>query len=73
MEHIGEQAFWSGPHMLRSGVQAVSVALAHGGQLGGHVEGRGFLVVRGGELLHQYCTRRTRAEQDPAGEWGGFF
>lgn len=41
VEHIGEQAFWSGPHMLRSGVQAVSVALAHGGQLGGTWRGGG--------------------------------
>lgn len=28
--------------------------------------------VGGGQLLHQHCTRRTRAEQDPAGEWGAF-
>lgn len=28
--------------------------------------------VWGGQLFHQHCTRRTRAEQDPAGEWGAF-
>lgn len=28
--------------------------------------------VGGGQLLQQHCTMRTRAEQDPAGEWGAF-
>ncbi len=45
MEHIGEQASWSGLHMLGSGVQAVNVAPAHGGQLGG--TSGGFLVGGG--------------------------
>lgn len=74
VDHIGEQAPWSGLHMPGSGVQAVSVAPAHGGQLGGTwgrfcggSEGEG-----GGQPLYQHCTRRTRAEQDPAGEWGAF-
>lgn len=35
VEHVGEQTSWSGLHMLRSGVQAVSVTPVHGGQLGG--------------------------------------
>lgn len=70
---MGAQPCWSGLHMLRSGVQAVSRAPLHGGQSGstweaGWVLGR----CRGGQLVHQHCTRRTRAEQDPAGEWGAF-
>lgn len=42
---------------------------AVGGHTGGGV---GSWEMLGGQLLHQYCTRRTRAEQDPAGEWGAF-
>lgn len=41
--------------------------------VGGHM-GWGFWVGNGGggQPLHQHCTRRTRAEQHPAGEWGAF-
>lgn len=46
MEHTGELASWSGPHMLGSVVQAVSLAPAHGGQLGG-TWGGGSGVVMG--------------------------
>lgn len=73
VEHMGAQPSWSGLHMLRSGVQAVSIAPVHGGQLGGTREA-GWVLARcwGGQLVYQHCTRRTRAEQGPAGEWGPF-
>lgn len=42
---------------------------AVGGHMGG---GECSRVMRWGQLFYQHCTRRTRAEQDPAGEWGAF-
>lgn len=41
------------------------------GSWGAHGEGAGSGVL-GGQPPNQHCTRRTRAEQDPAGEWGAF-
>lgn len=71
---LESKASGSGLHMPGSGVQAVSRAPAHGGQLGGTWGVAGVFLGGGGggQLLHQHCTRRTRAEHDPAGEWGAF-
>lgn len=42
------------------------------GSWGASGERGGFFGGYRGLLFHQHCTRKTRAEQDPAGEWGAF-